>query len=490
MRKEGDGKWKTIKSNYSGTTYKDTTAKNGKKYTYSVKAVLSTSYGKAISSYYANDSKAVTYLKAPTLNEALAVENGINVSWEALSGAKGYTILRKNLDGSTSWSAVGKVGADVTSFVDESADIEAGYVYSVRSEATKNKGSYNRTGIDYVELDKPVAEVKATENNQIKISWNESPYATDCEIYCRTVGGEWVLLDVVDSESLNYLYDLNKYGDYEFCVRAVRKDKIFSEYSDAVSYFQEAKVICSAMPFEDGIVLGWKDHGYDSYNIYRRDSSYDEDLEKLVANVTGNSFKDTTVENDVVYTYRVVGVINGEEKAVSKAVSEIGIKTNYDPPTVPKARVIDGVFTQYWDDYVAYAYNYKYECWEYIEFGKTKEYYEDYLKDNKIKLAYSKKFYSNLSTPIDTTISEKEWFDNKIDYTVKVKNKDITIVCKSLGEKIESICIGNMSSFTDGADSSTTIISLSGSKKYYDLEISISTFEGDRATVKERIYLE
>ena len=150
MRKEGDGKWKTIKSNYSGTTYKDTTAKNGKKYTYSVKAVLSTSYGKATSSYYANDSKAVTYLKSPALNEALAVETGINVSWDAVSGAKGYTILRKNSDGSTGWSSVGKVGADVTSFVDASADIQTGYIYSVRSEASKNKGSYNRTGIEYI----------------------------------------------------------------------------------------------------------------------------------------------------------------------------------------------------------------------------------------------------------------------------------------------------------------------------------------------------
>ncbi len=150
MRKEGDGKWKTIKSNYSGTTYKDTTAKSGKKYTYSVKAVLSTSYGKATSSYYANDSKAVTYLKAPTLKEALAVENGINISWDAVSGAKGYTILRKNSDGSTGWSSVGKVKAGVTSFVDTSANIETGYIYSVRSEASKNKGSYNRTGIEYI----------------------------------------------------------------------------------------------------------------------------------------------------------------------------------------------------------------------------------------------------------------------------------------------------------------------------------------------------
>ena len=150
MRKEGSGSWKTLKTNYSGTTYKDTTAKSGKKYTYSVKAVLSTSYGKATSSYYANDSLTVTYLKAPTLKEVLAVENGVQVKWDAVSGVSGYTILRKKSDGSTGWSSVGNVKAGVTSFVDTSADIKTGYIYSVRSEASKNKGSYNRTGIEYI----------------------------------------------------------------------------------------------------------------------------------------------------------------------------------------------------------------------------------------------------------------------------------------------------------------------------------------------------
>ena len=150
MRKEGDGSWKTIKSNYSGTSYKDTSVKSGKKYTYSVKAVISTDYGKAISSYYTNSDKAVTYLRMPTLKETATVENGVNISWYDVSGAKGYTILRKNSDGSTGWSSVGKVGADATSFIDTSADIETGYIYSVRSEASKNKGSYNSKGIEYV----------------------------------------------------------------------------------------------------------------------------------------------------------------------------------------------------------------------------------------------------------------------------------------------------------------------------------------------------
>lgn len=149
-RKEGSGSWKKIKSNYSGTTYKDTTAKSNKKYAYTVRANISTSYGTATSSYYSNSDKAVTYLRMPTLKSALAVENGVEVSWYVVSGAKSYTILRKNSDGSTGWTSVGRAEAGATSFVDTSADIETGYIYSVRSEASGNKGSYNRNGIEYI----------------------------------------------------------------------------------------------------------------------------------------------------------------------------------------------------------------------------------------------------------------------------------------------------------------------------------------------------
>ncbi len=150
MRKEDNGRWKTIETNYSGTSYKDTSVKSGTKYTYSVKAVIPTDYGDAISAYYYNSDKAVEYLRMPTLKNTVAVKKGVKISWYTVDDANGFTILRKNSDGSTGWSSVGKVGADATSFVDTSADIETGYIYSVRSEASKNKGSYNSEGIEYI----------------------------------------------------------------------------------------------------------------------------------------------------------------------------------------------------------------------------------------------------------------------------------------------------------------------------------------------------
>lgn len=149
MRKEGDGSWKTIKTNYSGTSYKDTTAKSGKTYKYTIKATFTTDYGKTTSGYYTTNGKSIKYLKAPALNEAVAVENGISVSWKAVSGSDSYTILRRDIDESTSWVVVGEVGADQTTFVDTSALGETSYIYTVRADAENNKGSYSYYGVRY-----------------------------------------------------------------------------------------------------------------------------------------------------------------------------------------------------------------------------------------------------------------------------------------------------------------------------------------------------
>ena len=167
MRKANDGSWKTIKTNYSGTTYKDTSVKSGTKYAYSVKAVIPTDYGDAISAYYYNSDKAVTYLRMPTLKKAIAVKKGINVSWYTVSGAEGFTILRKNSDGSTGWSSVGKVGAEATSFVDTSADTKINYIYSVRSEASENKGSYNRAGVEYISPESSIVAYYKVVNGKV-----------------------------------------------------------------------------------------------------------------------------------------------------------------------------------------------------------------------------------------------------------------------------------------------------------------------------------
>ncbi len=435
MRKEGDGSWKTIKTNYSGTSYKDTTAKSGKKYTYSVKAVLSTSYGKATSSYYANSDKAVTFLKAPSLKDAVAVENGVNVSWSKVSGAKGYTILRKNSDGSTGWSSVGKVGADVTSFVDESANIETGYIYSVRSEASKNKGSYNRTGIEYVILSTPEVKVERVQtNNQVAISWKKVSKATAYEIYQRPVDGEWELLKT--TSDLSYKYYLNKFGDFEYKVRAVRNNSTYSEFSDVVSYNHIPYIVIQYMAYNDGIEIEGFDYGADSYNIYRKSADNPEDEFVLIASVTDKKYKDTTIEKDVLYIYQIRAVNNGVEQTEYLKETKAGISTENMLEQPPKIQIkYDSILFD--TDAIVCGYNFAEECWEVVPFfdEDPRECYDIYCKDGKYRFAFYN-VNNGMKTPIDDTLIDYEWYDKKVDFTATLKDKVITVSFPSVGEEV------------------------------------------------------
>ncbi len=244
MRKADDGSWKTIEKNYSGTSYKDISVKNGIKYTYSVKAIIPTDYGKAISAYYYNSDKAVTYLNAPTLTGIAPVETGMNITWSAVKGSTGYTILRKNSDGSTGWSSIGKVGADARAFTDETALSDVDYTYTVRSEASKNKGSYDRSGIEYIQLDTPVLNIKVDEEyGGPDLSWNPIKNATHYQVFTRTAKGDW---SMASDSGYSCVFSCDRPGvEYmEFRVRATRDHKNYSDYSNIVCFnFKENKVV-------------------------------------------------------------------------------------------------------------------------------------------------------------------------------------------------------------------------------------------------------
>ncbi len=455
MRKEGDGSWKTIKTSYSGTSYKDTSVKSGKVYTYSVKAVISTDYGKATSSYYTNSSKAVTYLRAPTLKDVLAVENGVDISWYPVTGSEGYTILRKNSDGSTGWSSVGKVGADATNFVDTTVTIDTDYIYSVRSEAANNKGSYNRTGIEYIVLKKPVISVeRAEESNQVVISWESVPKANSYEIYYRPTDGEWQKL--TSTSDLSYKYYLNEFGDFEYKVRAVKNNEFFSEYSDAVSYTHIPYVSFTYVAYNDGIEMTWLDYGADGYSIYRKLSGSTDDEYVLIASVTDNKYKDTSVEEDISYTYQIRLVHNGTEQTEYLKGYAAGILTEGALQAPPQIQTrYDTIWFE--TDAVIYGYNFKEDCWESIDFfdENPREYYDAYLNDGKYRFAFF--YYENgMKTPIDNSLIDYEWYDKKVDYSAKLKDNVVTVTFPGVGEEVEKYVVSVRSEtrtiFADGSD--------------------------------------
>ena len=500
MRKANDGSWKTIKTNHSGTSYIDDSVKSGTKYSYSVKAVIRTDYGDAISAYYYNSDKAVTYLRMPTLKEAVAVENGIKVKWVSVDGAKGYTVYRQPIDSSSSWKKLKTVGADATSYIDTTATTTGTYLYTVRTEAKNNSGSYNSEGIEYVVLNKPVISVeRVSDSNSVKITFEDDSLVSKYRVYRREKNGAW---EYVGSESAyynNYYDSLNKAGDFEYRVKALRDEgagKTYSEYSEIVSYKHAPYVYFSQIVHTDSIEIRLHDdYGYDKYNIYRKVSKKDNNEYVLVGSTTDSCFIDDSLKKDVAYTYQVRGVLDGvEQKKYTKSYA-CGINTSAKAVKKPTVKVIDGELDSY-GYYESYGYDFKTGCWMPMPVSGTRDSYKSYLnkKTGKYRFAFCYKNDKGLRTPIESCIVDFEWFDKTIDYTAELKKEGIVVTFDSLGDNVRYYEIGvryieSKRVYEDGSDSYRVVLDSYPQSDTVVIETMVVTKNGDETHTKDKVKL-
>ena len=325
-RKADGGSWKKIANCGDGTWFKDTTAKNGVKYSYSVKAVIPTKYGKATSGYYYNSDKAVTYLEAPCVEDAVVAENGIGIKWSLGEGAVGYYVYRKPLNGSTGWKTIGEVGAEVDYYVDTTASITDGkYLYSVRSKAEENKGSYDYAGVAYVNLKAP--EYRIDKRADGYYLWcEEVPDANVYYIYPKDEDGEWGYGREVWAGNSSAKLEFPTPGTREFTVVAARKHYsktlkksryVFGDFdANAFSWTDYPDINLTTKLFSDKIEIGWQNTNAQGYNVYKKETLDEGAQLQLIASVGEGvtQYTDTDVQTNVQYTYVVRGVFDGVEQ--------------------------------------------------------------------------------------------------------------------------------------------------------------------------------
>ncbi len=326
LRKEDGGDWKTIKTNCSSTTYKDKTAKNGKNYMYSVKAVISTDYGKATSSYYTDTKNTVTFLSAPTLNDVAVAETGISVSWNAVEGVSGYSVLRRPLDKSEGWTQVGTVDAAAAEFTDTTADLDSAYIYTVRSEGENGKGSYYADGKEFVVLGEPKVSHRFVSNQEgATISWETVDFANQYNVYIENEAGEWELYKTVSHEkaesgfTLNCRFVTERMGTIKYTVTALYNNSFETPINTVYEMEYYPWVVTKSAITVNGMTVCWQDSGAQSYNVYRRTG--DENSEFVLVDTIDGVEKDALieyfdedVEDYIAYTYLVKGVYNGVEQ--------------------------------------------------------------------------------------------------------------------------------------------------------------------------------
>jgi len=323
-RSENGGKWKTINSKFKGTTYYDTTAENGKNYKYTVKAVIRTSYGNAVSAYH-NVNKTVDFLNAPKLNPVTVVENGLNITWEKVEGAENYTVFRKTLEKGAKWVNLGEVSADVAEYVDTTANEESAFSYTIRADGKTSKGSYSNKGVEYFTLEQPEFTV-ALDNNLIELKWSKVPFATSYKILKKSGDGVWEYYN--ETKNNEYVVYLDNYFNSSFTIQAVRGN-VVSEYKEDVEpiiYYPPINPRFTI--YNDYIQIDWYRWDTEKCNIYKKLETEADSEYKLVYSGTDNSLKDSEVEYDVGYTYQVKGVWDGVEQDSNIRTKSI---TKYSP---------------------------------------------------------------------------------------------------------------------------------------------------------------
>lgn len=122
--------------------FDDSTPDSGTTYFYTVRAVS----GSKMSDYNRSGVSCLC-LDTPRLTSAKANGNAIQVSWNKVTGAAGYTVWRKT-GNETAWTKIATLSSGSTiSYTDHSVENGINYTYTVRAINGSTMSQYDRTGV-------------------------------------------------------------------------------------------------------------------------------------------------------------------------------------------------------------------------------------------------------------------------------------------------------------------------------------------------------
>ena len=129
--KLSSGKWSKL-IDTSSTSGRIKGATSGKTYTFTLRAL--DNKGKIISDYY-KKGFSITFIATPEVPTLKNTKNGVQVSWDKVTGAAKYRVFRKESGGK--WAKVKDTTS--TSFVDKTAKSGTKYAYTVRCMSKDSK---------------------------------------------------------------------------------------------------------------------------------------------------------------------------------------------------------------------------------------------------------------------------------------------------------------------------------------------------------------
>ena len=275
------------------TSFLDTDVSSNHNYKYTVRCINAD--GSAYTSDY-RAGKSIKYYAAPKLKLSNA-EDGVKISWDAISGASKYRVYYKGRNG---WTKL--VDTSSTSTLDTDVASGTNYTYTIRAmDNSGNHLSYYYTDGFKIQFIRAPKFSLSNEANGVKISWDKVGGAKKYRVFYYGSKGWTRLVDTPETSFVET--DVSSNHNYKYTVRCITEDgsAYTSDYraGKSIKYYAAPKLTLSNT--SSGVSIKWSAiSGASQYRIYYKNSS--GGWTKLT-DTKNTSYVDANVTNGTAYTY-------------------------------------------------------------------------------------------------------------------------------------------------------------------------------------------
>ncbi len=228
-RNYGEDDWTAIGISDGGYYYDDT-AKNNKKYQYTVKAINEAGTGAS-----SKTRLTIKFVSMPEITGLVNNTAGVKITWKKVNYADRYYIYRFN-ETERKWERIKRISGNKTfSYVDE--DVKSGkrYYYEVRAYNDGYLSYFDKASFDAIErLSRPQLSSVSSTKTGVKFTWKKVTGADAYIVYRKTgSSGEWKALKTIEGGSkVSYTDKTAKKGKtYYYSVRATKYGSFKSAYN-------------------------------------------------------------------------------------------------------------------------------------------------------------------------------------------------------------------------------------------------------------------
>lgn len=341
-----DGKYNQIGkvTSEKTLTYTDTVKSNNKTYTYKIQA-YNTNNGKQGVGAYSSTKSAKTLAKAKITGITSSNEEVLKISWNKVSGAKGYIISRSTKKDS-GYSEIDTVsGEKTTSYTDDTVKAGKTYYYKVEAynvnSGTKGYGGASDAVAGKTAKRTKITSIVSTNEKTLTIKWNKITGAYGYRIKRSTdEDGTYKVVKTIKSGNTTSYKDTSvKAGKtYYYTVETMVKTGDNICYSgDSASMegrtAKKAKIKYAVSNGSNQIEVNWGAvSGAYGYRIKRSTSK--NGTYKVVATLKGKNnttYQDKKLKTAKTYYYKIetINKVNGKKgySGNSAAVSAKTLKT-------------------------------------------------------------------------------------------------------------------------------------------------------------------